>query len=264
MKRPGRRANTALCLLAVILCASAASARTERFRWTEATTVASFKLYWGNASGSYSTSQNVGLPAKDSTGAYYYDILVADTATIYATVTATSGGLESVKSNEISRAPSTGGTTPPPPPTTASAAIVGFTLWNALNDTVVDSDFRSGEAISDAVRGCASIEIKGNAYLNGSGAGSVKKVFDGVNNGCSGNGVENSPPYAWEDGGTAGQFACAPSLSAIGSHTLTVTPYDGDNCSGLAGAPASLSFTVTGPSSTGSTVGAPGQPYIVQ
>jgi hypothetical protein len=203
------------------------------------------------------------VPAKDSTGAYYYDIVVPDTATIYVTVTAWYSGLESVKSNEISRA-GTSGTTTPPPPTTASAAIVGFTLWNALSDTVVDSDFRSGEAIADTVRGCAAIQIKGNAYLNASGPGSVKRVFDGVDNGCSGQGVENAYPYAWEDGATVGQFACAASLSAIGSHTLTVTPYDGDNCSGLAGASATVTFTVTGPSSTGSTLGAPGQPQVVQ
>jgi hypothetical protein len=115
------------------------------------------------------------------------------------------------------------------------------------------------------VRSCASIEIKTNAYLNASGPGSIKKVFDGVDNGCSGSAVENTYPYAWEDdGGAVGQFNCAPSLSAIGNHTLTVTPYDGDNCTGLAGTPMTLSFTVSGSTAPPtSTVGTPGQPYVV-
>jgi hypothetical protein len=103
----------------------------------------------------------------------------ADADTVYFTVTAWKGGLESPKSNEISRAGITGGggTTPPPPSGSASAAVVGFALWNASNDTVVDSSFQNGEVIPDSVRACASIEIKTNAYLNGSGPGSIKKVF---------------------------------------------------------------------------------------
>ena len=124
MTRSGRRASTALCLAAAILSASAASARTERFRWTQSTTsVDNFKLYWGLASGSYPSSLNVGVPAKDSTGAYYYDIVVPDADTIYVTVTAWSGGLESLKSNQISRAGITGGEpTPPPPPPPSSTS----------------------------------------------------------------------------------------------------------------------------------------------
>jgi hypothetical protein len=271
MRRPGRCGSVALCLAAVILAASAASARTERFRWSQPGTspvISAFWLYWGTSSGSYGNNLSVGIPVKDATGAYYYDLVVPDSTTIYVTVTAWSGGLESPRSNEISRAGITGGggtTTPPPPSGTASSAVTGFALWNASNDTVVDTSFQNGEAIPDSVRSCASIEIKTNAYLNASGPGSIKKVFDGVDNGCSGSAVENTYPYAWEDdGGSVGQFKCAPSLSAIGNHTLTVTPYDGDNCSGLAGAPMTLSFTVSGPSSSGTTtLGTPGQPYVV-
>jgi hypothetical protein len=134
MMRPGRRASTAFCLAAAILWASAASARTERFRWTHVSTtaVSNFTLYTGTASGSYPTSLNVGVPAKDSTGAYYYDLLVGDTTTIYVTVTATAGGLESVKSNEIMRAGlSSGGTTTPPPTTGTKpdAPIVTASGW---------------------------------------------------------------------------------------------------------------------------------------
>ena len=129
MMRLGRRAVTALCLATTIVWASAASARIERFRWNQATTPAvdNFKLYWGSASGSYSSSLSLGVPAKDSTGAYFYDLVVPDTATVYVTVTAWSGGLESVRSNEISRAGTSsggGGTTSPPPTGTAPNAPV--------------------------------------------------------------------------------------------------------------------------------------------
>lgn len=267
--RLGRRAITALCLAATIVWASAASARTERFRWTQATTptVDSFKLYWGSSSGSYASSLGLGVPAKDSTGAYYYDLVVPDTDTVYVTVTAWSGGLESLKSNEVSRAGTGGSTTPPPPSTSAQSAIVGFALWNAQNDTVVDASFSDGETIPDAIRACAAIEIKANAYLQVAGPGSIKKVLDGQDVGCSGSGakIENSAPYAWEDDAGTSAFPCAASLAVAGSHTLTVTPYDGDNCTGLVGTPKSLSFSVTtSTSGSGSTtLGAPGQPYIV-
>ena len=62
MTRPGTRASTALCLAAAILVASAASARTERLRWTHAgpPSADSFKLYWGPTSGSYPSSLSVG------------------------------------------------------------------------------------------------------------------------------------------------------------------------------------------------------------
>ena len=267
MRRPAWCGSFALCLAAVLLAASAASARTERFRWSQPTSspvISAFWLYWGTSSGSYPTHLAVGIPVKDSTGAYYYDLVVPDADTIFVTVSAWSGTLESVKSNEISRAGITSGstTTSPPPSgtTTASAAVVGFALWNASTSTVVDASFQNGDSIPDSVRSCAGIEIKTNAYLNASGPGSIKKVFDGVDNGCSGSAVENTYPYAWEDdGGAVGLFKCAPSLSAIGNHTLTVTPYDGDNCTGLAGTPMTLSFTVSGSTAPPtSTVGTPG------
>ncbi len=263
MRRPGRRASFALCLAAAILSASAASARTERFRWTHAnaSSVDNFRLYWGLASGSPTSHLDVGKPAVDSTGAFYYDLVVADGDTIYAVVSAWSSGLESLRSNEISRAGITGGPTPPPPPTPgANAAIVGFSLWNAQSDTLLDSSFQSGEAIPDSVRACVAIEIRGNAYVNADGPGSIRKVFDGGDAVC-----ERLYPYAWEDGTvTAGQFACAASLSAIGSHTLTATPYDEDGCTGTVGTPMSITFTVSGPSASPTpTLGAPGQPYIV-
>jgi hypothetical protein len=269
MMRLGRRAVTALCLATTIVCASAASARTERFRWTQASTPAvdNFKLYWGTATGSYASSLSLGVPAKDSTGSYYYDLVVPDTTTVYVAVTAWSSGLESLRSNEVVRAGISGGSTTPPPPSSAQSAIVGFALWNAQSDTVVDTSFTDGETVPDSIRACAAIEIKTNAYLQAAGPGSIKKVLDGQDVGCTGAGakIENSAPYGWEDDAGTAKFPCAASLSAPGNHTLTVTPYDGDNCSGLVGTARTLTFSVS--TSTGgggtTTLGAPGQPYIV-
>src|SRR5262249_57682974 len=122
MRRPGRCGALALCL-AAILSASTASARTERLRWTQSTSpVDNFKVYWGPTSascGSYPSSLPTnGLPQKDSTGAYYFDLVVPDADTIYVAVTAFNSGVESGCSNQISRPGLTGGTptAPSPPP----------------------------------------------------------------------------------------------------------------------------------------------------
>ena len=263
-----RHASFALCLAAALLWASDASARTERFRWTQtnASTVNNFRIYWGAQSGSYTSSRDLGVPTVDAQGAFVYDLVVPDSDTIYVAVTAWTSGLESTRSNERVRAGITGGTPPPPPPppSGASAAIVGFALWNAQADTVLDASFQNGETIPADVSACAAIEIKTNAYLQAEGPGSVKKVFDGHDPGCTGDAVEDLHPYGWEDGDGVG-FECATSLAEAGNHTLTVTPYDGDDCSGLAGTPMSVSFTVSAPPAPpAGTLGAPGKPYIVQ
>src|SRR5207247_376546 len=78
--------------------------------------VTGFKLYWGLASRSYTSSLNVGLPAQDLSGAYYYDLVVADGDTIFAAVSAINAIGESPKSNEIMRAGITSGGGSPPPP----------------------------------------------------------------------------------------------------------------------------------------------------
>ena len=41
---------------------------------------------------------------------------------------------------------------------------------------------------------------------------------------------ENSPPVASETDTGPDRYECAPSLTVAGIHTLTVTPFDGDDC----------------------------------
>jgi hypothetical protein len=96
------------------------------------------------------------------------------------------------------------------------------------------------------------------------GAGSIKKVFDGVDNGCSGSAVENTYPYAWEDdGGAVGQFECAPSLSAIGNHTLTITPTTATTARAWRRPDDPQLHGQRADASARPTLGTPGQPYVV-
>ena len=161
---------------------------------------------------------------------------------------------------------------PPPPPPTGGpqAQVVGFALWDAQNDTLIDGNFQDGEQIMLATNGCTAIEILGNAYLNGSGPGSVKKVFDGQDPGaCNDPGVshDNSAPYAWEADEGPGQFGCAATLTQAGAHVLTVTPFEGNDCTGEQGTPMTLQFIVVGapdpPPPPPEPLGQPGQPQLI-
>jgi len=263
---------------ATMLIGAEASARTETLRWTqsEPPAVAGFRVHWRVAGGA-SNTENAGLPARDAQGVYSYSINVDDAADVFFSLTAyDGGGVSSYPSNEICRGPgapcgSGGGGSeplpppPPPPPDdgtggAALGAITGFKLWNASNDTVIDSSFTANETIDVAKYPCVAIEIVGNAYMNAANPHSVKKQLNATGGSCTTPGVthENAPPYAWEADEGPNRFACAPSLQVAGSHTLTVTPYDGADCTGNAGATVTLPFKVTSP------LGAPGQPFLVQ
>ncbi len=282
MSGTGRIAAFALSLALLSLFgleSAAQTVRVETLRWTDplnaAGSVASYRVRYGQTSGTYQYSLNVGIPSV-VTGALQSVATLAGMpldANVYIVVTAVNGaGVESLYSNEICRnalhvacGTSGGGTTTPPPPTTASAAVVGFALWNAQTDTVIDSSFTSGEKILLANGNCVAIEILTNSYLSASGPGSVKRVFDGQAGACTQAGVthENNAPYAWEADEGPNRYPCATSLTTPGSHTLLVTPYDGDDCSGAVGTPVTLQFEVVSPTGSGTTLGQPGQPYVV-
>jgi hypothetical protein len=91
--------------LAVLGFASEALARTELLRWSHpnASTVAGFKIYVGNASGSYQSTVDVGMPTPAS-GVYSYSLTVPDANSVFVAVSAYGPtGLEGPKSNEQSR-----------------------------------------------------------------------------------------------------------------------------------------------------------------
>jgi hypothetical protein len=264
---------------------AAAQTRVETVRWwhPNPSAVDGYKVYYGTSSGSYTTSTDVGIPATDSQGAYTYGLSVPSSQTVYIAITAYAGNQESPFSNEKVRVGTQGGTgggtggggtggggTSGGGP---QAAIQGFTLWNADSDTVIDSNFQSGDQISlDTDGSCLAIEVVGNSYLAASNSpGSVMFAFDGnVPNACDTPGTthENEAPFTWETDTGPGQFECAASLTQPGTHTLTATPFDGDDCTGTMGTPATVQFQVVAPTSGGGTtvpptLGEPGKPYLV-
>lgn len=263
-----RLAAAFVCVLAVGV---EASARTETLRWRHAdpASVTGFRVIW-RTTGTTPRIEDVGLPTRDAQGIYSASVVVDDGVNVYLSMTAyNADNLSSFASNEICRG-ATGActtTTPPPtePPPDGSGGtggpygqIVGFRLWDARSDTIIDNNFVNGEIIPLMQYDCVAIEIVTNSYLSSTAKGSVKKQLDGSPNACTQPGIthENSPPYAWEQDEGPGRFACATALRASGPHTLTVTPFDGPDCTGAQGTPVSLQFQTL-------SLGAPGRPTLV-
>lgn len=250
-----------------------AQARTETLRWThtDASTVTGFRVHWRAGSGS-TTTEDAGLPNRDSGGVYSYSLVVPDTADVYFYMTAYNAkNLSSNPSNEICRGPGVpcatggggtggggtgGGGTGGGTGGTAQSAITGFRLWDASTDQLLDGSFVNGDSIPILEFNCVAIEIMGNSFLNSNG--SVMKQLDGSGGGCTTAGAthDNNPPFAWEMDEGPGKFACAASLRVAGAHTLVVTPFDGDDCTGAKGAAVTLQFQTL-------SLGAPGRPFLV-
>ena len=275
------RANRSVLLFVVTLAAglmasAEATARTERLRWSHAdpSGVDAFRVYVGTLSGSYETVIDASVPGRDTDGSFVFDIEVDDAAMVYVAVSAMSDGIESELSNERSSAPDGGGADPPDggggdPPAGAEAAVVGFALWDAESDSVVDADFESGDSIDLASHGCTVIEVLVNDYLAlPAEPGSVLFVFDGnTPESCDESDVthENDPPYEWGPQLSGTDFDCAEELTLPGSHVLTVTPYDGNGCTGAAGTSATLNFEVIAAPVVvpPEPVGQPGRPTLM-
>jgi hypothetical protein len=260
MVRGERRRLAAALFGALLLVGVEASARNETLQWTHAdpSTVTGFRVYW-RVDGSSTLNQFAPVLPPVSGNTYTYTAAgVPDTGGVWFSVRAYNAVGDSPSSNEICRG--CGSTTPPPPPppgTGAQSGISSLNLRDANTDSVLVANF-TNQTITN---GCTAIEIIGNAYLQ-SGGGSLSKRFDNGTPRC-----ENTAPYAWEDDAGVGQFNCAASLQQNGSHTLVVTPYDGENCSGTVGTPVTVNFSVNISTTTPpppDPIGTPGKPYLVQ
>lgn len=273
-----------LAAILALLASAPAFARTETIQWTHsrAAEVDRFRIYASQSSGVVGNLVYEGVPAP-SAGVYSQSVDFADDTSFFVVVTAISvEGEESAPSNERALTVSSGGSEPPPPPPPGSgdpnAAIQGFVLWDAATDSIIDSTFMSGDEIDAAVYPCTAIEIVGNAYLSQPGSpGSVMIDVDGQGLGCSDPGIthENEPPFVigLEEG--SGQFGCSELLAEdrAGAHTIWVTPFDGNDCSGAVGDPVRLDFTVVSapaapdpdpePEPEPEPLTAPGQPYLI-
>lgn len=274
-----RRSPIGLTLIIFLFSAVAASAqnRIERFYWTHPSPseVTGYKVHIGNVAQNYTSVINVGLPATEGgANRHVYDLSIPVGQDIYVAISAfNASGDASPVSNERFRA---GSPTSPPPPSAspgAASAISHFVLWDANTDTIIDNDFRSGEQIDLATAPCTSIQIVGNNYLQQSNSpGSVQKALNEELRACTDapSTHENSAPYAWPTDRGPGRYDCAPSLTAVGTHTLVSVPFDGDNCSGLEGDAVSLQFSIIDSSNSAppppppaEELGAPGAPFLV-
>jgi myo-inositol-hexaphosphate 3-phosphohydrolase len=124
----------------------------------------------------------------------------------------------------------------PPPPPPPGQVVTGFTLINAASDTAVAGmdPLASGATIDLFLVG-AQLNLRANT--SPASVGSVRFALDGNANFRT----ENAAPYAL--GGHAGSdyFPWTP---ALGAHTLTATPYEGPDGTGIVGTPMTIAFTV--------------------
>ncbi len=128
------------------------------------------------------------------------------------------------------------------PLTVQSLSVTSFTLFNADTDQPVSGfDPIPANATIDYTKlGTTHLSIRANPSPT---VGSIKFGYD-TNAAYR---IENEAPYTIAgDGKTASgspdYFAWTP---ALGTHTLTATPYAGENATGTAGTAQSISFTVT-------------------
>jgi len=257
-----------------LLAAGEAGARTERLRWThpDPGNVDRYTIYIGSASRSYGTTQDVVAPPTDGSNAFFVDITVADDATVFVAVSATANGLESDLSNERRRDPVPPGPGDPPDPDpdpgTAQADTQRFVLWNATTNQIADGDFQTDEVVTVTDLPCATVGVVPNSYLQTANTpGSVRFTVNGNVPECTDVDVthDDEPPYALGSEVTTGDFECNDLLATVGTHTVTVTPFDGDGCTGAEGTTRMVRFIVEagGAPPPPAPLGKPGRPTLV-
>jgi hypothetical protein len=112
--------------------------------------------------------------------------------------------------------------------------VTGFTLINADTDADI-GPLGNGATINLATLPTRNLNVRANT--SPATVGSVRFGYDGN----ATYGTENGAPYALA-GDTSGNYnAWRP---AVGSHSLSATPYALSNAGGAAGASKTISFTV--------------------
>lgn len=129
------------------------------------------------------------------------------------------------------------------PPASGGQAVTSLTLFNADTDLPLAGydPLPSGATLNLATLPTRNLNIRANP--NPATVGSVRFAYDGNANYK----IEGLAPYAI--GGDNGTIDGRPNYNAwtpaVGSHTLTVTPYTGGGAGGTAGTPLTVNFTVT-------------------
>ncbi len=118
-------------------------------------------------------------------------------------------------------------------PASTTNQVVSFTLVNAATDKDI-KPLVNGDVINLSVTG-TSLSIRANV---GGSVGSVRFALDGNTNYR----LENSAPYSLA-GDSSGDYSVW--TPALGSHSLTATPYSAQGGTGTVGVPLAIGFSVT-------------------
>jgi hypothetical protein len=118
--------------------------------------------------------------------------------------------------------------------TSGTSAITGFTLINADTDQAIRT---IGDMETIDLASLPTMNLNIRADTNGGPIESVRFGFDGNNNYR----VENLVPYALFSDQRSNYHA---GTLGLGGHTLSATPFSGDNATGDAGTQLTISFIV--------------------
>ena len=119
-------------------------------------------------------------------------------------------------------------------------SVQSFTLVNADTDTDIRL-LQNGETLNLATLPTTNLSVRANT--SPATVGSVRFAYDGNTNFQT----ESVAPYALE-GDTNGDYN--PWTPALGSHTLTATPFSAASAGGTAGTPLTITFTVINQTAT--------------
>jgi hypothetical protein len=120
------------------------------------------------------------------------------------------------------------------PPPSSGQAVVSFTLINANTDESI-ATLNNGATLNLATLPTRNLNIR--ADTSPAAIGSVRFGLDQNSNYRT----DNRAPYALQGDSNGNYYSWRP---AVGSHTVTATPYSKGNGSGTKGASLTITFTV--------------------
>lgn len=212
--------------------------------YADASAAYSATIYNGTGTGRYTVGGVVNITANAAPMGQVFDRWTGDVKYL-SSVTAASTGFPMPATNIWITATYKAATT------TTSTAVTGLTLVNADTGAPIAGfdPILSGTTLNLATLPTRRLNIRANT--NTTSVGSVKFVYTG------GTRVEETAPYAMT--GKTSSTVYNPWTPAVGSFTVTATPYSGDAASGTTGTAKTVSFSVID-SSTGNVTPTPTAP----
>jgi hypothetical protein len=171
---------------------------------------------------------------------YLDNIRVGTASATLANMTAGAGAIQvPTPSDPTPTNPTPTEPTTPNTPTDQTPVPAGASL--TFVNAQIDKDIKAvtnGATLSLSAIGTPKVSIRANTAAK---AGSVKFVLTGAKNYTF---IDNVVPYALFGDDEKGNYFYGSYL-AVGSYTLTTTPYSGTKGTGTAGAPMTVNFTIT-------------------